>query len=98
MFESIVKCWLDKCDTMNSKEKASLLEATQKAFFKEASTKAAAAAAALALEESIDETQMDSVIADNRRQTQSSPCSNQQSQELHPSNQHHQQRKTLKEG
>jgi hypothetical protein len=47
MYKKIVKCWQDKCDAMNSKEKGSLLEATQKAFFKEASTKAGAAALAL---------------------------------------------------
>jgi hypothetical protein len=62
MFETIVNRWQVKCNAMDSKEKANLLEATQKAFFKEVSTKEAAAA--LALEKSIDETQMDAVIAD----------------------------------
>jgi hypothetical protein len=45
---------------MDAKEKARLLEAMQKAFFQEASTKEAAAA--LALEKSMDETVMDAVI------------------------------------
>jgi hypothetical protein len=61
MFETVVQRWLEKARTMNEKEKASLLEATQRSFFKEVSTKEAAEA--LALEKSIDESKMDSVIS-----------------------------------
>jgi hypothetical protein len=61
MYETFVQRWNDKRMAMDAKEKARLLEATQKAFFQEASTKEAAAA--LALEKSMDETIMNAVIS-----------------------------------
>jgi hypothetical protein len=62
MFETIVQRWNDKLQAMNEKEKAALLESTQRSFFKTQSTKEAANA--IALEHSMDESKMDSVIAD----------------------------------
>jgi hypothetical protein len=61
MFETIVHRWMLKCRAFNQKEKASLLESTQRSFFKVASTRDAAEA--IALEKTMDETRMDDVIA-----------------------------------
>jgi hypothetical protein len=61
MYETIAQRWLDKLSAMNEKEKAALLEATQRSFFQTESTREAAEA--LALEKSMEETRMDGVIA-----------------------------------
>jgi hypothetical protein len=62
MFETIAQRWLDKVNSMMEKEKAALLESTQRSFFAAKSTQEAAEA--IALEKSMDETKMDSVITD----------------------------------
>jgi hypothetical protein len=61
MYDTIAQRWLDKLNAMNEKEKAALLESTQLSFSKTKSTKEAADA--IALETTMDETKMDSVIA-----------------------------------
>ena len=60
MYETIVHRWLTKCRAMSQKEKASRLDSAQRSFFHEASTKEAAAA--IALEKSMDESKMNAVI------------------------------------
>jgi hypothetical protein len=62
MFETIIQRWMDKLQAMNEKEKAALLESTQRSFFKTKSTREAANA--IALKHSLDKNKMDSVIAD----------------------------------
>jgi hypothetical protein len=58
---TIITPWLAKVREFQDKEKATLLQNTQNAFFKSAATKEAAEA--LAAEKSMDETNMDSVIS-----------------------------------
>jgi hypothetical protein len=61
LFNTFITRWMDKVREFQEKEKATLLQNAQHAFFKTAATKAAAEA--LAAEQSMDETKMDSVIS-----------------------------------
>jgi hypothetical protein len=62
LHDTIIKSWFDKLCVMQDKEKATLLQNTQRAFFQTASTKEAAEG--LATERSLDKTIMDAVISD----------------------------------
>jgi hypothetical protein len=62
LYSTIVARWLEKVQIFLEKEKATLLQNTQQAFFKAAATKEAAEA--LAAERTMDETKMDEVISD----------------------------------
>jgi hypothetical protein len=62
LYGATTKRWLEKVRELQDKEKAALLQATQQAFFKTAATRETAEG--LAKERSLDETQMDKIIAD----------------------------------
>jgi hypothetical protein len=62
LHDVITRRWLDKVHELQQKEKAALLQSTQRAFFKTAATRETAEG--LAKERSLDETHIDTVIDD----------------------------------